>query len=219
MNVPLTLTKAKQRFEKIKTEEVSFVLSLSQLARKVGARHYPIKGALRESLCEMSFLAIFIAWEEFLESTFEQYLVLGRKRISSVRPKIQLDNLTTARDLILGERRQYVEWSDPDLVRARAKIFFRDGEPYESALGNALTHLNRIRIVRNCSVHHSKYAADKFHSMIRELYGYGKKTKPGRFLLEPPTPGAMPAVSSSAYGSMFELFAEVLSAACGQIVP
>jgi hypothetical protein len=133
----------------------------------------------------MSFLVVFIAWEEFLESTFEQYVTLGLRRTSVIHSKIQVDNLATARDIIRGDRRPYVEWSDPDQTRMRAKIFFKDGEPYESALAAALIHLKRMRTIRNHSVHHSQHAANLFKNMVREIYGSGRTITPGGFLLQP----------------------------------
>jgi hypothetical protein len=167
----------------------------------------------------MSFLVVFIAWEEFLEFTFEQYVALGLKRTSLIHPKIQVDNLTTARDLIRGERsRPYVEWSDSDHICRRAKIFFKDGESYESALATALIDLRRMRTIRNHSVHHSTYAANQFKGMIREIYGSGRAITPGGFLLEPP-PRAMPVVGGPGYTSIFDLFTQVLSTICRQIVP
>jgi hypothetical protein len=217
---PIILVKAKRKFEKILHTEMMFVNSLPSLVRKAGSRYYPIKISVRERLCEMSFLVVFVAWEEFLEFTFEQYVALGLRRTSLIRPKIQVDNLTTARDLIRGERfRPYVEWSDPEQIRRRAKIFFKDGEPYESALATALIHLKRMRTIRNHSVHHSTHVSNQFKTMIREIYGSGREITPGAFLLEPPAPGAMPIGSGVGYTSCFELFSEILSAMCGKIVP
>lgn len=219
MNVPAALIKARYRFEKVTSHELRFVSSLPQLIRRVATRHYPLQRALRERLCEMSFLLIFTAWEEFLESTFELFLVSERKLIQVVRQKIHVNNVSTAREVIRGERRQYVDWADPDVIRNRAKIFFKDGEPYESAVGTALFHLKRMRIIRNHTVHRSKFAAEQFSKMIREVYGYGRRITSGGFLLDSPPAGAMPYISGSRHSSMFELFTDVLSSTCAQIVP
>lgn len=171
------------RFEKVITEELSFIRSLPQLKFRSSTRQYPVSKIRRERLCEMSFLVLFVAWEEFLESTFEHYLIAGQKYKKIIKLKIQINDAITAHEVICGERRQYVEWSDPDLVRKRAKIFFKEGEPYDSVLGSALVHLKRMRIVRNCSVHHLDFVSEQFNKMIREIYGSGRRISPGDFLL------------------------------------
>ncbi len=165
----------------------------------------------------MAFVMMFTGWEEFLEDTFEYYLISDRKIVGRTQ-KVQVVDLGTARDVIRGTR-PYVEWSDANQVRQRAKIFFRDGEPYETVLSSISSYLDKMRVIRNRCVHCSQHAADQYEKVIRQILGSGKKFVPGQFLLFPPPASLLPPGKTLNYNSTFELFAAVLMTACSQIAP
>jgi hypothetical protein len=167
----------------------------------------------------VAFLRLFIAWEEFLDASFEEYLFTPPGKTAKPRIVIRASNRRCAKELILGERRQFVEWSDPAAVRDRAAIFFEDGEPYESVLSLILIHLNRMKTVRNRTVHPSQYAEDKFLKMIRELYGRALQMTPGTFLREVPPGPLMPPGQPAVNTSVFQLFAQILMAGAKRIIP
>jgi hypothetical protein len=78
---------------------------------------------------ELSFLKIFLAWEWFIEKTFILYMISKKANKGSyVNPK----NEKHAYDFV-REGRDYVDWTSPDVVIRKAKIFFKDGKPYKNA--------------------------------------------------------------------------------------
>jgi len=212
------LVRARMRFEHIQRIQLDFIRSLPSLRKAKGKRNYNIRIDQRERLCEMAFVAIFTSWEEFLETSFENYLAPGSKMTKLVVTKVKVVDVSTARDVIRGDRR-YVDWADPDQVRTRAKVFFEDGEPYETAISSALGYLKKMRVIRNRCVHFSQYAADQYNKMIREIFGAGKKVTPGHLLLNPPPSGILSAGLPSNCSSTFELFTAVLDTACCIVVP
>ena len=145
-------------------------------------------------------------------------MVLGEQCKPLVKLRVQVPDTKTADELIRGQR-EFVGWASPEQVVERAKLFFNDGKPYSSALGAAKVHLDRMRLVRNRSVHHSHFARDKFDGVIREVYGAGRRISAGGFLLDAPPSGALTAPMTASYRSMFELFVDVLSTTSEQIVP
>jgi hypothetical protein len=192
--------------------------SLPLLSKATKQRHYPLPKSVRERLCESCFLTLFVAWEHYLESTFQQYLVLGDKYRPYVRLRVRVKDTRTASDL-LHAGRAFVGWAECDEVMSRAKIFFQGGEPYASALGNNKVHIERMRTVRNFSVHHSRAARERFGNMVREVYGSGRSITPGGFLLDKPPLSTLPIGTTLTYPSAFRLFADVLVAAAAQIAP
>lgn len=210
MGLTRTARNMRTRLETRLREELAFVAALPLLRVATGRRHMPLSRTRQERLCEVSFLAVFIAWERFLESTFEWYLAQAGLGHRAVRPKVTVDSIQTARDLIKGHR-QYAGWAEAEEVKKRAELFLRGGEPYESALGPALVHLRRMRALRNHIAHHSSYAREQFRNMVRELLGSYAHSTPGRFLLSPP-PGSMllPPGTTTGIATSFEFFVRVL---------
>jgi hypothetical protein len=134
---------------------------------------------------------------------------------SSFAPLFYQDPLTS-RGTNFGE---HVKWASPVVVRERAKVFFKGGEPFESALSSALDDLNKMRTIRNHCVHHSQYATVQYKKMIRQVFGSGRRISPGRLLSSPPVSGLSPALSATSYTTVFHFYGEILSAASYQIVP
>ena len=210
---------SRSRFHCTVNGELAFVSSLGDLHYRRKGKCCSLSATMMDRLSEMAFLRLFIAWEEFLNASFEEYLITAPGKTAKPRIAVLSSDRQCAKDVILGEKRQFVEWSDPAIVRQRAAIFFKGGEPFESALSIMLVHLNRMRTVRNRTVHHSDYAADKFHSMIRELYGQARKMTPGGFLRDTPPAPLIPPGQPTANTSVFELFAQILMAGSKKIVP
>lgn len=139
-----------------------------------------------EIIAELSFLRIFIAWENFLEKSFIRYLV-GAKSPSGYRPAILVNpqNMSHALDLI-SSGREYVRWNSASEVITRSEIYFRDGGPYKNALLGATTDLNDMNTIRNRIAHKSTFSKNKFSDFVRIKFGHGKRgMTPGRFLLTP----------------------------------
>jgi hypothetical protein len=166
----------------------------------------------------MSFLVLFNSWERFLESSFEQYLILGERSLSRIRTRAIITDIQTARDLIRSGK-NYADWSDVDEVRKRASLFLRDGKPFEIPLVAVKAHLERMKTIRNRIAHSSQHADEKFARLLRQLSGYSRDVSAGAFLLASPPSSALPAsASASAFTSAFQMYASVLLTAASTIV-
>jgi hypothetical protein len=153
-----------------------------------------------------------------LESAFGTYVVDAPLASFKSRNRVLVVDVETAHELIRGSRR-YAGWADLTMVRERAKVFFKNGEPFESALSAVSDDVTKMKIIRNRCVHFSQHAAEQYKKMIRQVFGAAKSIGPGRLLLNPPPGGLSTASGAASYSSVFELYSEVLSTASWQIVP
>lgn len=104
-------------------------------------------------ITESAFLKMFIAWETFLERSFVLYLmgnlsITGKTVIKYATP---IDE-EHAHKILIGAMK-YVDWSNPEIVRKFAKLYFDSGEPYESAISSAYIDLMDLKTIRNSSAH------------------------------------------------------------------
>lgn len=211
------LVRIRTGFERVRSAQESFVLSLPNMHRRQGNKSVPMGRTQRERLCEMSFVILFTAWEEFLESSFEVLVVDATLGDFRKRNRVLVVDSDTVHDLLRGSRK-YTDWADHNSVRERAKVFFREGEPFESALSSAANDLKNMRIIRNRCVHYSQHAAKQYKDMIRRAKGAQKLIVPGALLFTSPPTGLSTASGASTFGSVFELYGEILSTISSQIV-
>ncbi len=214
----LKLVRIREHFEQTCQEQESFILSLSSMLKKHGNRTVPIKKDHREQLCEMAFAVLFTAWEQFLENAFEHYVVDAPLASFKSRHRVLVMDRETAHDLIRGGRK-FVEWADIAMVRERAKVFFRNGEPFESALSAVSNDMIKMRILRNRCVHFSQHATEQYQKMLRQVFGSGRHLSPGKFLLDAPPIGLSSAPNAQTYGTVFQFYGAILTTAVSQIVP
>ena len=212
------LIRIRNSFERARSAQEYFVLSLPNVYRRQGNKGVPMGKSQRERLCEMAFVILFTAWEEFLESAFEMYVVDAPLASFKSRHRVLVVDLDTAHDLIRGGRR-YAEWGDSALVRDRAKVFFKNGEPFESALSSVSDDLTKMRIIRNRCVHFSKHSAEQYQRMIRNVFGSRQQLPPGKLLLNRPPKALSSASGANTYATVFQLYGEILSTASFQIIP
>lgn len=218
VSVSPKLARVKTNFDRVCKSQLDFSNSLPLIHKGREGRFISIGKIQQERLCEMTFIILFTAWEQFLETTFITLIVDAPLATFKRRHRVLVTDFDTAYDLIRGSRK-YVEWADPNQVRERAKVFFKGGEPFESALSAVSDDLMKMRIIRNRCVHYSQHATEQYDKMMRQVYGSGKRITPGRVLLTAPTPGLSTVSGASGYASAFELYCEILSTASFQIVP
>jgi hypothetical protein len=212
------LIRIRERFERTRSAQDNFVLSLPAMLRKQSNRIVAIGKTRQEQLCEMAFAILFTAREQFLECAFEHSVVDAPLASFRSRHRVLVTDRDTAHDLIRGNRK-YVEWADIGIVRERAKVFFKNGEPFESSLSAMSDDVRKMRIIRNRCVHLSQHAVEQYKKMIREVFGSGKQIPPGRLLLDMPPSGLSSAANAQSYGTVFQLYGAILATAASQIVP
>lgn len=212
------LLRAQSCFEKVRQAQENFVHSLPSFQNRAGGRCVNISSRQQETLCEMAFVVLFTAWEHFLESAFEAFVIDAPLASFRRRHRVLVVDVETVHDLIRGQR-NYADWADQLLVRDRAKVFFNGGEPFESALSSVAEDLRRMRTIRNRCVHYSKHAKKQYENFVRQVFGSGRLITPGRLLLNAPPTGLSTVAGATNYSSVFILYSEVLSTASCQIVP
>jgi len=138
------------------------------------------------TIYELSFLRIFLAWEWFIENTFVSYM-LGKKTDKGYSPKLYVKPLDRNHAYnFVKEGRDYADWLSPDVVIRKARLFFRDGEPYRDALMSIIGDIQDMKTLRNSIVHMSAGPREKFETLVRNKLGYVKTpTTPGEFLATP----------------------------------
>jgi hypothetical protein len=115
------LKRIRETFERVQKSQVEFFSSLPDIRRKVGPRYIPLATLQRERLCEMAFVVLLTAWEQFLEDAFQCYLVDAPLSGFKSRYRVLVADAETARDVIRGSR-QYVECGlPPFFVPARVR--------------------------------------------------------------------------------------------------
>lgn len=116
-------------------------------------------------ITESAFLKMFISWESFLERTFILYLTgnlsVSGKTITRYANPI---NEQHAHEILIGVMK-YVDWSNSEIVRKFAKLYFDSGEPYETAISSANVDLMDLKTIRNSSAHLSSTTTQKLDSL------------------------------------------------------
>ncbi len=163
---------------------LAFVQEVSHFRRQTSGNWRIIPRAYVQLVAELSFLRIFLAWEDFLEETFIRYMC-GARSASGYAPVLvaQYSSIDRARRVIQGSR-PYADWAHPKLVIERAELYFHDGEPYRSALRAGMVGLNEMLTIRNRIAHRSPHATAQFRELVLHELGHNPQGMgPGRFLL------------------------------------
>ncbi len=211
------LKRIQENLERVRKEQTRFVLALHKICILDANQKRAISKTQRERLCEMAFVILFTAWEEFLERVFETMVVDAPLGDFKKCNRVLVVDSDTVNDLLRGTRK-YVDWANHDSVRERAKVFFKGGEPFESALSSAANDLNNMRLIRNRCVHYSQHASKQYENMIRRVYGARNRIGPGALLLVSPTAGLSTASGAVNFKSVFELYGEILLTVSSQII-
>lgn len=137
-----------------------------------------------ETLYEIAFLRIFVAWESFLEDVFHRYLCGFSCRGLQAPLKSGITYSPTiahAQNRILGHH-QYVLWHNPVRVIQRSATYFDRG-PHEVILGSCIADLQHLASVRHRIAHAHTDARRKFDATTSALAGRRYRgAAPGRFL-------------------------------------
>jgi hypothetical protein len=167
----------------------------------------------RDWITELAFLRAFLALESFLEESFILYSLgheppRGRPPHRFVFPPSR----KAADALVKLEGRRHVSWTASE-VSNRAKMFFRDGRPFVSALSTTQNTLNDARTIRNAIAHESIDAQQSFETLVRSKLGaLPAGLSVGGFL-------STPIPSSNPSQSFLELYLTRIELVATQIVP
>lgn len=176
----------RSRLKKVKREFKDQLERSFKLIRSASEQRPPLPRNNVFLIYELSFLKMFLAWEYFIENTFIIYM-LGKEKNIRYRPKayVMPKDEKHAYDFVRGDR-DFADWSSPDIVIRKAKLFFEDGMPYRDALSPSRGDIQNMKTIRNAIVHMSLESREKFKTLVRSKLGYAKsKITPGEFLSLP----------------------------------
>lgn len=138
-----------------------------------------------DSIHELSFLRILLAWESFLEKSFIYYM-LGEKTTNGYAPTsfVKPKDETHAYKIIKAGHK-YPDWLNLDFIKEKSELFFENGEPFKTTLcdtSNIKGALDDMKTLRNAIVHSSVSARGKYENLLREKLGVAYHISPGEFL-------------------------------------
>lgn len=138
----------------------------------IGVRQPLISRKRRDSMTELAFLRIFLAWENFLEQSFV-LLLSGQKPPKGHAPKRHSfpPSVKVAMDWVIPEEQRYAKWTTASVVSNRAERFFREGRPFTPILRSNQSTLEECKILRNAIAHASANTQIKFETLVRRKIG------------------------------------------------
>lgn len=125
-----------------------------------------------EFLYEMAYLRIYLAWETFLEDTFQRYLCgyTSKAGRAAIHPgKTYCSTLANAEKLIIGKY-DYVLWHNPSRVVKRSDKFFKSS-PIAKVIHSYTSRLDDLAAIRHRIAHSQDNARRKFDSATMTIAG------------------------------------------------
>ncbi|QDS13197.1 hypothetical protein FPL03_20460 [Xanthomonas citri pv. glycines] len=125
----------------------------------------------REQITVAAFLNLFVAWEEFLEATFSNFLV-GESTLSGGAPIAYASppDVELAKRMLIGTNR-YFDYANHELVGKMASIYFKDGYPFKQTLDIMASDFADLRTMRNASAHLSSTTSQGLKSLAQRIFG------------------------------------------------
>jgi hypothetical protein len=170
----------------------------------------------RDWMIEVAYLRSFLALEAFLEESFILFSLGHRPPRGRAPHRFTFPpNRRAAEEWILPEdsrSRPHASW-DASAVRGRARRFFKNGAPFEMALGAKQTALQDARTIRNRIAHDSASAEERFQGLVRRALGSVPSGLTVGSFLDSDVPGAAPRQS------FLDHYLDIIDLIVTQIVP
>jgi len=156
----------------------------------------PLHPAQARRVVGLSFVIMFSAWEEFVQSAFIRYMA-GGVSVTGYAPTLRIGpckNMVHAGQVLTQKSNfdfssDYINWSSWEKVVDRANMFFKNGEPFASISGLRRERLKDAFIIRNRVAHLSEKCRAEFVTVAKKHLGVGKLRRGfdvGELLLAPP---------------------------------
>lgn len=182
--------------ESIGSAERLFDAVLPLSAVRIGGGHRALHVKQVRRVVELAFMGVCAAWEEFLEQTMMRYMA-GAALASGHGPTLRLgrcEGIDHAYQVFAADpqhdpARKYLSWTNPALVVQMAQMYFRDGEPYATAINNFAEELRRAVKLRNRVAHSSQKCIEEFRGVanyyldpqaVTQGYGVGDLLRSNR---------------------------------------
>jgi hypothetical protein len=107
----------------------------------------------REQITAAAFLNMFIAWEQFLESSIGDYM-MGEPTLSGVQPikYVKPPNRPHSTAMVIHIQR-YFDFANHENVRKLIKLYFENGFPFEGPIVSINAELSDMKTIRNSCAH------------------------------------------------------------------
>ncbi len=155
-----------------------FQNAIAQCDNLVANAHRTVAGAPivpaidQRQITVAAFLNMFIAWEVFLEECFLEFMMGGRTFKGSLPVRyVSPVDVVAANQLILGVSWTYFDYAKHDNVQTLAKMFFRDGRPFEPHISAAYTDLADSKTMRNWCAHKTSSTQTALDGLARRIFG------------------------------------------------
>lgn len=125
----------------------------------------------REQITVAAFLNLFVAWEEFLEAVFSNFMV-GVPTLSTNVPNRYAvpPDVESAKLMLIGTNR-YFDYANHELVRKMASVYFQNGYPFEPTFSAVISDLADLRTMRNASAHLSSTTSLSLEALAQRIFG------------------------------------------------
>lgn len=163
-----------------------------------GASSQPISKHHLHLNTEALFSKAFRSYEDFIRDVFLLFCQgssksKGKKVQSYLKPKNYLHT-----EEMIKSSMNFLDWTSPDIVIARAELFLKDGYPVKLPYTASRMHLRDMKVIRNHIAHNSVESLDKYKRTVRSHYR-------GVLPLDIPTPGQFLLLTEPANPSQYKL--------------
>jgi len=160
LKMPLSQTLSKYRAN---IQKANSYIKLAYIQDSHG--HYIYSTEAQHFITDVAFLKMFMAWESFLEASFTKYL-LGQLSATGnvIHRYVFPKNYNHAHSILIN-----VDWDNPEMVRQMAKLYFEDGEPFETYIKAINSELFDLRTIRNAALYLSSSNSCQLDALATRL--------------------------------------------------
>lgn len=125
----------------------------------------------REQVTVAAFLNLFIAWEEFIESAMNDYM-MGDATVSGNVPTRYVSPITREHSgKMLVHTNKYFDFANQENVKRIANVYFDDGYPFTVPINSLTQELSDLKIIRNACAHMSSTTRVALEGLAIRIFG------------------------------------------------
>ncbi|MDF2951736.1 MAG: hypothetical protein K0S18_1319 [Anaerocolumna sp.] len=161
---------------------ISNVSDSSVLYDRLNTTEYSYTNSMHESICEKSFINIFLLWEYFLEQSFVLYLCGSADLKGNTYKRYVLPtDREHAYKLIKGTKK-YPDWTNLEEVNTLAELYFENSGTF-NLLRNKPIEFIEMKTVRNKISHMSTQSDEQYKRLLTKRITQNQNVSVTQFLL------------------------------------
>lgn len=132
---------------------------------------YILSEKQRDFISESAYLKLFIAWENFLQNSYIEYM-LWEPSISwkIIHRYISPNDSDHANGILLGCQR-YIDWTNPEIIKKMSNLHFTVDNPFDVWISSMLNELFDMKTIRNAAAHFSITTAKPLDALASKKLG------------------------------------------------